>query len=372
MVACASTFATGIKGARAQTYSVTDLGMLSPAAINIEGKVAGNYQNQAYIWTKRDGLQALGTLPGGTTSTAAAINDLGDVAGTADGIGTVFSPYVEFQNLYCTDLTQPFIWTHAGGMEGLGTIGFYNGIFEEGCSIPFYATGINDQGEEVGYSSADATYETGFTWTNAADMNTFAIGYPSTFINGITDSGEIVGQYGSGAGDENYIGVATTWNGGQGDLGTLGGADVENWASSANAVNLLGQVVGWSTTGTTQFGGSNVHAVLWTRSGGISDLGALAGDTSSAALKINFFGLIIGTSGSGIYDGVDEPPPFQVTGRPFLWSKATGMLDLNTLISSNSGWDLTSVADINLWGQIIGSGMLNGQPHGFLLTPRYR
>jgi hypothetical protein len=46
------------------------------------------------------------------------------------------------------------------------------------------------------------------------------------------------------------------------------------------------------------------------------------------------------------------------------------MEDLNTLIPASSGWTLNSAADINLWGQIVGSGMLNGQAHGFLLTPR--
>ena len=34
------------------------------------------------------------------------------------------------------------------------------------------------------------------------------------------------------------------------------------------------------------------------------------------------------------------------------------------------GWLLNSATDINVWGQIVGMGTLNGQPHGFLLTPR--
>jgi hypothetical protein len=46
------------------------------------------------------------------------------------------------------------------------------------------------------------------------------------------------------------------------------------------------------------------------------------------------------------------------------------MQDLNTLIRPNSGWVLTAATDINVWGQIVGSGMLNGQAHGFLLTPK--
>jgi len=46
------------------------------------------------------------------------------------------------------------------------------------------------------------------------------------------------------------------------------------------------------------------------------------------------------------------------------------MQDLNTLIHSNSGWVLNTATDINVWGQIVGSGTLNGQPHGYLLTPK--
>jgi hypothetical protein len=44
------------------------------------------------------------------------------------------------------------------------------------------------------------------------------------------------------------------------------------------------------------------------------------------------------------------------------------MQDLNTLIPV-SDWVLNSVSDINVWGQIVGSGTLNGETHGFLLTP---
>ena len=59
----------------------------------------------------------------------------------------------------------------------------------------------------------------------------------------------------------------------------------------------------------------------------------------------------------------------EVVGRPFLWSANKGMQDLNMLIPV-SDWVLNSVSDINVWGQIVGSGTLNGESHGFLLTPQ--
>jgi hypothetical protein len=41
--------------ARAQVYTVTDLGQLSPTAINTWGQVVGNLNGQAFIWTKFSG-----------------------------------------------------------------------------------------------------------------------------------------------------------------------------------------------------------------------------------------------------------------------------------------------------------------------------
>jgi hypothetical protein len=104
------------------------------------------------------------------------------------------------------------------------------------------------------------------------------------------------------------------------------------------------------------------------------DLETLPGDTLSAASNINFFGQAIGSSGNTTaplpYYVADLAGPITVIGRPFIWSQRSGMRDLNTLISANSGWVLNSVTGINFWGQIVGSGTLNGQPHGFLLTPK--
>ena len=116
--------------AGAQVYTITDLGSLSPTAINIWGQVVGNSNEQAFIWTQFTGRKRLGRLTGGTFSYAASINDLGVVTGTADGPGTVISK--ESASLRCThrprrtkncsDLTQPFVWTARKGMRGLGAV----------------------------------------------------------------------------------------------------------------------------------------------------------------------------------------------------------------------------------------------------------
>lgn len=60
---------------------------------------------------------------------------------------------------------------------------------------------------------------------------------------------------------------------------------------------------------------------------------------------------------------------FRITEGGAQWELTNNMQDLNGLIPANSGWFLFSANSINNAGQIVGSGALNGQIHGFLLTP---
>jgi hypothetical protein len=45
------------------------------------------------------------------------------------------------------------------------------------------------------------------------------------------------------------------------------------------------------------------------------------------------------------------------------------MRNLNALIPADSGWYLVFAGGINERGQIAGTGILNGEVRGFLLTP---
>jgi uncharacterized membrane protein len=379
--------------ANAQLYSITDLGSLSPTAVNTWGQVVGSRNGHASIWTRWSGTRDLGTLPGGTFSSAAAINDLGVVTGIADGPGTAVSPYPGTPNLACGDLIEPVVWKK-GRIRALGTLGFGFGD-PDWCNYPFYPTAMNGLGQIVGYSSQYPNeFQWGFFWTNgisanlpvsfvlsANGMGLFGGSWPPTFSNAVSNTQQVVGQ------DGVFFtqGHATSWkNGVSTDLGSLAGSDAVFYSSSANSVNDLGQVVGWSTTIPLEDPSpcyepvpSNcpIHAVVWTQNIAINDLGTLPGDSVSTAVKINLFGLVIGSSGNSVMspeEGIAIPflGPLQVVGRPFIWSKESGMRDLNTLIPSNAGWVLNSVSDLNVWGQIVGLGTLNGQPHGFLLTPR--
>jgi len=350
--------------ASAQVYTITDLGRLSPTAISTWGQVVGNYNGRAYIWTFGH-RRALGLLRGGTFSSAAAINDFGVVAGTADGQGTVVSLNPDWPSQQCNDLGQPFAWKQQ--MQGLGTVGPASDVEfidpQIACDSPFYGAAINDLGQIVGYTSVlSDDYAWAFLWTKSNGMSLFGTSFPPIFATAISNTGEIVGISG---------GCATYWkNGVATQLGGLPGS-CDGVLSGANSVNDLGQIVGWSqTTSGCANGNTCFHAVTWSQSGTISDLGTLPGETESLATKINLFGLIIGSSGS-IIDGASifDQVPLEIVGHPFIWSERSGMQDLNALIP-NSGWVLNSASDINIWGQIVGSGTLNGQPHGFLLTPK--
>ena len=363
-------FLTPFVGA-AQVYTITDLGSLRPTAINSWAQIVGNQNNQAYLWAFGH-LRPLGTLAGGTFSQGAAINDLGVITGSADAPGSVTYPDGTTQS--CADLVQPFLWTLRSGIQAVGAVPGIRAL--EGFDLPcpdYEVSAINNQNQVVGTNDDIATYEYGFVWSRSKGWTQFEDGYQTT-ASGINDSGSAVGQIAAGLIPE--LTHAALWVNGTGtDLGTLGG-DSNNflYCSAANSINNSSQVVGWSTFGISAgycFDPelSPLHAFIWTSSTGMQDLGTLPGDTSSVAVKINLVGQVVGSSGSQV-TVANTDGAIQVVGRPFIWSARNGMQDLNALIPSNSGWVLNSASDINFWGQIIGMGELNGQPHGYLLTPK--
>ena len=93
--------------------------------------------------------------------------------------------------------------------------------------------------------------------------------------------------------------------------------------------------------------------------GKVQELGVLQNGDVSTASGINDASAVVGASG-----------PYSEANRAFVWTASKGMRDLNTLIRSNSGWVLMNATAINSKGQIIGDGRFNGNPRGFLLTPR--
>jgi uncharacterized membrane protein len=92
------------------------------------------------------------------------------------------------------------------------------------------------------------------------------------------------------------------------------------------------------------------------------DLGTLGG-TTSAAQMINMHGEMVGWT--GMADGSHHA--FFMTTN--VLGGAVHMMDLNSMVPANSGWEMMEARAINSAGQIVGWGMHAGHTNAFLLTP---
>jgi len=118
-------------------------------------------------------------------------------------------------------------------------------------------------------------------------------------------------------------------------------------------INSSGVSVGY---GSAALGSTTVDGLIWNPSGSVTDLNSLLGFGDSGLFGIN-------DSGDAVGDAVSGGPQYAL-----LFEGGSGF-NLNTLIPSASGWDLTEATGINDDGQIIGLGTLNGVSSAFLLTP---
>ena len=247
--------------------SVGDLGGGDSRAysINDKGQIAGDSklasgQSRGFI-ADSNGIQALPTLPGGTSSQTFGINNSGVVVGRADG--------------------YPVIYTN-GGPINLGTIGVQGGI----------AYAINDSGQVTGLLGNQA-----FSYQGGAF--TFLSGAVAINPQSINNSGIIIGDayFGTVVAGNRH---AFLYDGTIHDLGTLGGD------SLASDVNAHGDVVGeYYVPPSGSFLGA-YRPFLYTSADGMVDLISLiapgSGWTIGDATSINDSGQIL-AMGSALIDG---------------------------------------------------------------------
>ena len=321
-------------------YSVLDLGTLGGTtsagnAINENGEVTGTAYlpedaGQNAFLTGPDGakpLQPLGTL-GGTESFGQGIDATRRVAG---------SSRLEGDAAFRAFLSGP----DGGALMNLGTLGGSNS----------YGVGVNGAGQVAGYSlvSGNAITHAFLSAPGGGALKDLGALVPaaSSFAAGVNASGQVTGYSGTANGNRAFISEP---NGGAlRDLGTLGGR-----FSFGTAINNGGQVTGRSETSTI-----GQHAFRSGPNGGpLLDLGTLGG-FSSFGLGINNSGVVVGYS--YLSDNIAQ--------HAFLYRTDLGMIDLNAQLVSGTGWTLVEARAINDRGQITGVGMIGGQTHAYLLTP---
>ena len=196
--------------------TTVDLGAnTSAAAINDAGQVAGS-SNQAFLYqngTRTD----LGTLAGGSWSLAEGLSGNGDVAGYGDTASGI----------------RGFVWTPGGGMLELGTLG-------GGSS---YGMAVNDAGVVAGGAAVGSGYLNATSWLNGTATDLGTLGGSDSYAYGINDAGAIVG-YSWISGDGSTHGFVVL-NGVMVDLNSLLSPADSGWViTAAYGINDGGQIAG--------------------------------------------------------------------------------------------------------------------------------
>jgi len=328
---------TRAAGASASAYSITDLGSLgggrtSPMGINNRGAVVGFSQTvdgftRAFLYTGGS-LVDLGTL-GGDESFAYRISDNGVIVGRAQDSSGRFRAF----------MTKVM----SGAIELTSLDPRVDGDFSA-------ALGVNSVGEVAGYFTTAGDHMSArnrvlfYRDSHVEDLGTFG-GEDGRVValNGHSLAGFFSTEpHADYAQHRSFLYT----DGKLVPIGSLGGQ-----LTTARDLNGRDEVVGDGDAG------QGAHHAFLFAGGTLRDLGTLAGGLQSAAYAINERGDIVGFS-----EGSDHSARAVIV-------TAGVMRDLNGFIPSGSGWVLTEARDINDAGRIVGTGWLDGEQRGFLLTP---
>ncbi len=218
-----------------------------------------------------------------------------------------------------------------------------------GTGSESFGVAINDHGVVGGNIYAGGEHLQGFVYHDGIVEHIGTFGNDYSPIAAINNSGAATGYSGyPGPVGNNYFHAFIYQNGTLQDIGTLDGIDAAI-DSAGTDINDLGQVAGWSGDRPFLYSG-----------GSMLDLGTL-GDFGGRANGLNDAGVVVGYSYSSLTPG-------GTGAHAFLWDDGA-MTDLNTLLASPGGWELTNATDINDAGQILGTACQSGSCASVLLTP---
>ena len=283
--------------------------------MNSANEVAGGFQkdrrkaSSALIFLPNDVTEDVAGEEGAGNSVAYGINDQGEVAGALN-TSVVLRPFRAVRKVGLQELSLP-----PGSNGGV-------------------AYAINELGEAAGYASGTAGIRPVW-WTRRGDVQLLqGIDSQTARALDLNDRGDVAGVSGD------TVKTAVLWprKGGITSLGTLPGFT----HSEAVSISENGTLAGVAT-GSGEFLNRS-RAVLWQPNAlTIQDLGVLPGGTDSRARDVNNRGEVVGTSSSASGD------------RAFIWTAATGMQDLNALVTV-PGLVMTDALSINKRGDIVVMG----------------
>ncbi len=343
-----------------QTYTVTDLGTFpggtysTALAIDEAGQVtgwsSGTYgpggEAYSYAFIYRDGkLLNLGALGGDSSIGYGIASDPDDAQ---DKNKTEKGAQVTGAANTASGATHAFLYKD-GLMRDLGLLP--RGTTSQGNAI-------NRLGEVAGEADNSTGIVVAFLYKHGTliDLGAFPGGEGSLAF-GINDLGDVTGTAGAGTDSDGFL----YSNGKLRDIGKLPlpGANY----STGRAINNAREITGDSGI---LAGGSN-HGFLYSK-GKMVDLGLLPTGKSSSGMAINSLGQIVGVADVFVpYPPPITSPPGIHVGHGILYSEGK-MHDLNAMIPANSGWVLGTASGINDRGQIAGTGTINNEIHGYLLT----
>ncbi|HUQ70401.1 MAG TPA: hypothetical protein VM165_12800 [Planctomycetaceae bacterium] len=323
------------------------------AALLIAFGVADPLFGQGYLITD------LGTF-GGPTAEANAINNAGQIAGSANTASDVHA--FLWNNGVLTDLGLPGSNAVALSSDGRAVGSYFPPdatathafLYQNGAPVDLgflpgflkgnSAVGVNKFAQVVGNGTSGSGYSRvvhPYSWQSGTYTDLTDVLGKAT-VSGINDAGEIVGTMTlpDGGGNSGFI----LHNGQVTLIGSLGLS-----TSAGKAINANGDVAGYSAV--TDGG---YHAVLF-HNGSLTDLGTTP-SADSFGVGLNNVGQVVGYLQAGY-------------GQHAFVYGAGGIQDVNDLIDSQSGWLLIEAAGIDDAGRIIGSGNFQGNQRAYLATP---
>jgi probable HAF family extracellular repeat protein len=328
-------------------YTVIDLGVGVANAIDGPGRIVGSHlfgaERHAAFWRNSQSPPIdLGTLPGFTSSFAADINPRAEIVGAAGSFPTF----------------RPLFWasSQSGPVELPGVpVGLFGVAFH-----------INPVGQIVGwFLSQDFSVQRAVFWPNndAAPIYLPELSneLPHSIAAAINASGDILGDgcdadfvecHAAFWASSTSTPVALASPGGQfiyTDIGLSGGV--------GSQLNNAGRMVGFAYN--ADF--SETRAVFWASITSPAVILSTAEEfINGGAEAISDKGQIVGEAYNSDFSDL----------HAFMWPTSSSPgIDLNTVIPPDSGLELLFATGVNNRSEITGLGILNGEPHAYVLIP---